>query len=345
MMKILVRGTNWIGDAVMTIPAMRRLRASFPDARIALLTRSWAEGIFRDADFVDEIIGFDRGGSKVADAFAQSKTIRDAGFDVALLFTNSFESALVAKMAGIPRRVGFAKEGRSFLLTDALPVPEWKNLRHESFYYLELVAGAERLIKGSAEPIGDEFESGLAVSGERRSAARSLLAGIGAGRRPVVALGAGSTNSEAKRWPADRFAALASMLVRKAGASVVLVGSRDESGVAGAVAGGAGVPVADLTGRTSLAEAVAILAEADLMISNDMGLAHVSAATGTPTLVIFGPTNELTTRPAGSRIIRREVDCAPCMLRTCPIDHRCMTGIEPEAVFEAAAEMLGDKLK
>ena len=130
-MKILVRGTNWIGDAVMAIPALRRLRRAFPDAEISLHTRSWAEGIFRDADFIDEILTFDKTSSKISDAFREARRLRELKFDVAVLLPNSFESALVAKLAGIPKRCGYARDGRRFLLTKAPKIPDWKNSRHE----------------------------------------------------------------------------------------------------------------------------------------------------------------------------------------------------------------------
>ena len=139
-MNILVRGTNWVGDAVMTIPALRELRRVFSDARIVLQTRSWAHGIFRDADFIDEILTFDKTNSKIKDALSQAKMLGTFNFDAAILLTNSFESALVCKLAKIPRRFGYAKEGRSFLLTDAVQMPAWKAERHEVFYYLNLAA-------------------------------------------------------------------------------------------------------------------------------------------------------------------------------------------------------------
>ena len=134
-MKILVRGTNWVGDAVMSVPALRELRRIFPEARISLHTRGWARGIFEDARFVDEIFAFEKTASKIKDPFAQSKALREKNFDLAVLFPNSFESALITKLAGVPRRFGYAKEGRSFLLTDPVEIPIWKNQRHEVYYY------------------------------------------------------------------------------------------------------------------------------------------------------------------------------------------------------------------
>lgn len=333
---ILVRGTNWVGDAVMSVPALRRLRTTFPDARITLHTRSWAEGIFRDADFIDDILTFDKSRSKVSDALAQAKVLKQHKFDLAVVFPNSFETALVTKLAGIPRRIGYAKEGRGFLLTDAIPIPDWKNERHEVFYYLNLVG---RL--GAESVADDDVDIDLKVSEQRREAARTFLAANGAdAARKTIALGVGSTNSRAKRWPAENYARLGDLIQKELGANVVIVGAQDEIEVAREVVGKSEIKPIVLTGKTNLADAVAILAEVDALVSNDMGLAHIAPATGTPTLVVFGPTNDKTTRPIGSEIIRRDLDCSPCMLRDCPIDHRCMTMIGPEEVFDRLTRLI-----
>lgn len=343
-MKILVRGTNWVGDAVMTIPALRELRRIFPFARITLHTRAWAEGIFRDADFIDRILTFDKTRSKIKDALAQAKELRKHGFDLAVLFPNSFETALVAKMARIPRRFGYAKESRSFLLTDAVEIPEWKNARHEVFYYLNLVAEIENEYLGTKSVLETEPRLCLQVSAERRAAARIILQENGVDlSKKTVALGVGSTNSRAKRWHAESYARLNDLLQNETGANVILVGAKDEIGVSLEVLAKAEKKPVILTGKTNLAEAVSVLSEVDLLISNDMGLAHIAPAVGTKTIVIFGPTNERTTQPIGSEIIRKNVDCAPCMLRDCPIDHRCMTRISAEEVFEKASLILKAK--
>ena len=333
-MKIVVRGANWIGDAVMTIPALRLLRRIFPDASISLHTRAWAEGLFRDADFITDIIPLDGRGS-LSSVIEQSRSLRERNFDLAILFPNSFESALVARLARIPKRLGYSTEQRGFLLTDRVPVPSWKNEVHESKYYLNLIAS----LGGEG---GDEHPE-LQVSRKRRSDARKKMAEYGVEEGSlVVGMGAGSTNSLAKRWPAENFSALADLLTVRHNANVVLFGSKDESHVSRSVLEGSSEVHRDLTGQTDLATATAILSELDLFVSNDMGLAHVAAAVVTPTIVIFCPTNENTTRPLGPnvQILREPVECSPCMLRECPIDHRCMTRISPERVFESASKIL-----
>lgn len=342
-MKILVRGTNWVGDAVMTVPALRELRRIFPDARISLHTRGWARGIFEDAEFIDEILTIDKTASKIKDAFAQSSVLREKKFDLAVLFPNSFESALTTKLAGAPRRFGYAKEGRSFLLTDAIEIPGWKNQRHEVFYYLNLIAEIEKAFFRTQTVSGAAPRVELPVSAARRAAAKNILAEIGVdASRKTVALGVGSTNSAAKRWRAENYAELNDKFQTEIGANVVLVGADDERDVSQIVFDKSLKKPFVLTGKTSLAEAVAVLSAVDLLVSNDMGLAHIAPAIGTKTLVIFGPTNEKTTRPfsENARTIRRDVECSPCMLRGCPIDHRCMTRISVQEVFETARRFL-----
>jgi len=340
-MKILVRGTNWVGDAVMTIPALRELRRIFPDAELTLYTRTWAEGIFRDGALFDEILTFDKTKSKIKDALTQAKELKKHNFDLAVLFPNSFETALVAKLAKIPRRFGYSKEGRSFLLTNSVEIPQWKDERHEVFYYLNLINEIEQEYFAKKTVLENEPRIDITVSDERRTEARKILEENGVDlSKKTVALGVGSTNSRAKRWQAENYAALNDLLQNELNANVLLIGAKDEAGISEEVFAKSEKKPIILTGKTNLAEAVAVLSEIDLLVSNDMGLAHIAPATGTKTIVIFGPTNEKTTRPIGSEIIRKTVDCAPCMLRDCPIDHRCMTRISPEEVFEKAKEIL-----
>jgi heptosyltransferase-2 len=340
-MKILVRGTNWIGDAVMSIPALRELRGIFPGASISLHTRSWARGIFEDADFIDEILTFEPEKSKIKTIFEQSRKLRESAFDLAVLFPNSLESALIARLAKIPRAFGYARDGRSFLLSDAVAVPEWKNERHEAFYYLNLVQEIEKSFFGKETVSANEPRVDLRVSDERRRAAGRILEenGVDASKK-TVALGVGSTNSRAKRWPAESYARLNDKLQTGAGVNVVLVGAPDETGVAIEVFEKSAVKPIILTGKTNLSEAVAVLSEVDLLVANDMGLAHIAPAVGTQTIVIFGPTDERTTQPLGSEIVRHHVECSPCMLRDCPIDHRCLTRISAEDVFARAKKKL-----
>lgn len=342
--RVVVRGTNWVGDAVMTIPALRELRRILPEAHLTLVTRPWAVGLFEDADFLDDILIYERGArGGVRSSLRQMKEWRAREFDLAVLLQNAFEAALIAAGARVPARVGYATDGRRALLTHPLAVPAWRSERHEVFYYLNIIGELERLLYGSAEVMEREPAFGLKVSEMRQIAARELLRQEGMREgQPLYALCPGSTNSRAKRWPTERYAALADRLISETGANVALVGSKDEAEVSREVAGLMREKPLMLTGRTNLSEAVAILSLADMLITNDTGPSHIAAALGRPTLVIFGPTDPRTTRPFSevAEIIRRPPDCAPCMLRDCPIDHRCMTAITPDEVFERAKARL-----
>lgn len=336
-MRILVRGANWIGDAVMTIPAIRELRRIFPDSEISLHTRTWAEGVFRDANLVNEFSIYDHRDWKVKTIFQQALELRKRKFDLGVLLPNSFESALIMKLAGIPRRFGYARDSRRLLLTDPINVPRWLGSRHEVFYYLGIVSEIEKKFFGADTVSDREPKISLPVSDQRKKEAARILTDAGIDRlRPTIAFGVGSTNSRAKRWSTDNFAALNDELQLEFEANVVLVGSADEIAVANLVYEKSRFKPAILTGKTTLAEAAAVLSTVDIMISNDMGLAHVAAAVGTQTFVIFGPTNPVTTRPFSENayVIRNEVECSPCMLRDCPIDHRCMTRITVSDVLD-----------
>jgi heptosyltransferase-2 len=341
---IVVRGTNWVGDAVMTIPALRELRRLFPDAHITLATRSWAEGLFKDAEFLDDLMVHE--GSGLRSVVRQVRDWRKRNFDIAVLLPNSLETALVASLARVPLRIGYATDGRQSLLTHPLDLPEWRSSKHEVFYYLNIIARLEWLIKREQTFLESQPDGSLDISTGRKAAAQDFLHARGVGSfndgRILIALCPGSINSRAKRWPTERYAALADRLIEELRAEVILIGSPAEADVSREVIRQMRNQPGMLTGDTNLAELVGILSQIDLLITNDTGPAHIAAALGRPTLVIFGPTNPLTTRPFSpcGEIVRQPPDCAPCMLRDCPIDHRCMTAITPDEVFRRALASL-----
>jgi heptosyltransferase-2 len=346
--RIVVRGTNWVGDAMMTVPALREIRRLFPNAHITLATRSWARGLFAEADFLDDLQVHD--GSGLRSVVQQVRAWRKGNFDLAVLFPNSLETALVASLARVPLRIGYATDGRQALLTHPLALPEWRNSKHEVFYYLQIVAELEWLIKHEQTFLETQPDGSLEVSETRQSAARDFLRARGVGTsdaRALVALCPGSINSRAKRWPTERYAALGDRVIAELGAEVILIGSAAEAEVSNDVSRQMRNKPVMLTGQTDLAELVAILSQIDLLVTNDTGPAHIASALERPTIVIFGPTNPLTTRPFSpfGEIVRQPPDCAPCMLRDCPIDHRCMTAITPDEVFERARHSLSAKSK
>jgi heptosyltransferase-2 len=343
--RVVVRVPNWLGDAVICVPALRALRRLLPHAHITLVSRLGTADIFLDADCADEIMIYHRSGLR--SAWQQVGKWKRHQFDVAVLFQNAFEAAAIAFMARVPARIGYDTERRSFLLTHPVPSPAWKNERHEVFYYLNIVNGLQQALSGTTSLETMEPEFALLVSEDRKRKALEFLRHYGIDKgQPLVLLCPGSVNSRAKRWPPERYAALADQCIG-AGATVALIGSPGEKEVSENVRAHANSAFVMLTGQTSVAEVTALISVADLLVTNDTGPAHIGAALGTPTIVIFGPTNPVTTRPFGpaGEFIRHPPDCAPCMLRDCPIDHRCMTAITPAEVFEQAVRLMRLRLK
>ena len=338
--RVVVRGTNWVGDSVMTVPALRALRGVLPEASITLVVRPGARGIFADADFVDEVLVYER--RTVWAVVPQIKEWRKRQFDLAVLFQNAFEAALIPFLAGVPLRLGYATESRQAMLTHPLPLPDWRSTKHEVFYYLYLITALEQMLFRTSTVCEGDPDVSLSISESRKSEASELLRSHGVSEeKSVVAICPGSINSRAKRWPAEAYAALADRLIEDR-RNVVLIGSKDEIDVTNEVAQRMRHRPVVLTGKTTLDQITAVLGLVDLVVTNDTGPAHIAAALGCPTIVIFGPTNPLTTRPFSPKaeIIRHPPDCAPCMLRDCPIDHRCMTAITVDEVFEHSHALL-----
>jgi heptosyltransferase II len=359
--RILVRGTNWIGDAVMTLPALQRLRSSFPEAEIVLLAAPRTAALFENSPFVDEIVEFRRRDERTKAFTKTVKMIRERRFDLAVLFQNAFEAALLALAGGVKLRIGFAEQWRGPLLTHRIyRGPEHRN-RHQTQDYLEIVAECERVCLAPhftpLESPESNASPSLTASPRQREDALMLMESAGIHPNPqhpnsqhlnpaapLIVLNVGATNSRAKCWPGDRFAALADRLIGAFDARIVLVGAASERDYAEHVASKMkNNGVINLTGRTSMGELIGLLDLCQLLVSNDTGPAHIAAALGRPTLTIFGPTNEFETAPRGraAELIRAEgIDCARCMQRECPIDHRCMTRLTADDVFERSRTLL-----
>jgi heptosyltransferase II len=338
--RVVVRGTNWVGDSVMTIPALRAVRRVLPDAHITLVIRPGTKGIFAEADFVDDILVYDRKGA--LSVIWQVREWKRREFDLALLFQNAFEAALIPFLAAVPLRLGYATESRQALLTHPLALPDWRSTRHEVFYYLYLVTALEQMLFGQSTICESEPDTSLQISDARSMEAVELLRAYGVTEDDaIVVICPGSINSRAKRWPAEAYAALADRLIESR-RQVLLIGSKDEVDVSEEVKRRMRHQPIVLTGKTNLDQVTAVLGRSDLIVTNDTGPAHIGAALGRPTIVIFGPTNPLTTRPFSpdAEILRHPPECAPCMLRDCPIDHRCMTAITVDEVFERSHALL-----
>jgi heptosyltransferase-2 len=332
----MVRATNWLGDAVMSLPAIRAIRDVFPHAHLAVLARPWVADLYSRERSIDRVIPYAAvRGVRARREFAAR--LRAERFDCAILLQNAFDAALMAWMAGIPERIGYSRDGRGLLLTRAIAVPDPGDIpRHERFYYLELLRRAGMMERF---PAADEIR--LDGIPEAREAGKAYLQSLGIDG-PAVGVSPGAAYGNAKRWLPERFAEAAARL----GMPVLIFGSQSERALCGEVAAWlaqAKVPSHNLAGETSLREFIDLAAACHVFLTNDSGAMHVAGALGVPTVTVFGATDETGTGPTGplARIVREHVECSPCMLRECPIDHRCMTRVTSEQVAKVALELVG----
>ena len=331
----------------MSLPALAAVRDRFPEAHIAVLARPWVAGLYHHEPFADEIIPyqpatFGSGSLRRAwsDRLEVAARLREGNFDCALLLQNAFDAALITALAGIPERIGYARDMRSALLTRPIERPRAGTIPpHESFYYMELLRRAGWL---------DRLPETLVV--ELRSAPRARLVGL---RRfaaegilnPVIGVSPGAAFGSAKRWLPERFAESACTLAARMNAMVALHGSASERELCESVRlmiAAQGIECVNYAGRTTLEEFIERAAASMVFLSNDSGAMHIASALGVPTVAIFGATNPVTTGPAGrlTQIVRQPVECSPCLLRECPIDHRCMVLIPHEKVSQAAIDLI-----
>ena len=336
-MKILLRATNWIGDAVLSLPAIRAVRGRFPEAELCVLARPWVAAVYEGERAVDRILIL-QGAPGVRELRAKLRLageLRRERFDLAIVLPNSFESALLLRLAGIPRRIGYARDGRSILLTQAVPTPETGSIsRHQRFYYLELLRRAGIIDELPVVP--DIRFDGVEIARRR---GEELLAARGV-HLPVIGVSPGAAYGGAKRWLPERFASAAGQVAEKTGATVLVFGSEAEQKLCGEVAAACGG--LNLAGQTTLRQFIDMTAACLAFLSNDSGAMHIAAALGVPSVTVFGPTDETATGPVGpaARVLREPVECAPCLKRECPIDHRCMTRVSAEMVATEALRMI-----
>jgi heptosyltransferase-2 len=342
-MKIMIRATNWVGDAIMALPALRAVRQRHPDAKISIVARPYVADIYRDQQVSDELIPYDPNGEHRG-LSGREKLIADLRtrkFDIALLLQNAFDAAWLAWRAQIPQRIGYARDARSLLLTQAIPVPKPGDIpAHEKFYYLELLRRA-----GWLDQLTDEPRITLPVpDAARQRAAQTLLEN---GARPHarrIAVAAGASYGSAKCWPPDRFAKALNALLAHADAEVILFGTPSELPVSTAIAAELQRAPINLTGKTSIADLPSLLSHCHLFLGNDSGAMHVAAAVGLPVVAVFGPTDPHGTAPVTPRltIVQQKPYCSPCFLRRCPTDHRCMTAVTPAMVESALQTELAE---
>lgn len=330
--KILVRATNWVGDAVMSLPALRALRERYPHAHIAILAKPWVGDLYGREPFCNEVIPYSP--KTLGEKWAVGRSLAKCGFDMAILLQNAFEAAAIAYAARIPERIGYARDGRGFLLTKAIAVPEKKE--HERFYYLELLKRA-----GTIEHIPESDAIRLDGATAARVAGEARFRAMGMGET-IIGVSPGAAYGSAKRWLPERFAEAANRIAKELGAQVAIFGSAAERDVCEQVASAVTVPVHDFAGETTLGEYIDLAAASTVYLTNDSGPMHIASALGLPTVAIFGATDHVTTGPTGplARVVRENVECSPCLRRECPIDHRCMTRVSAERVARTALELV-----
>ena len=360
---IVIRGVNWLGDAVMTTPAVLRLRERFPQAQITVLCAEKLRDLWTSHPAIDHVRTFAPGEGWRSVA----RNVRSINADLAVIFPNSFRSALEVWWAGIPRRVGSGSFPRTAFLTDhvatnpgtvrmrkrteaevrrlnttqaspAVARTTYPNNSHQLHHYLRLVGH----LGANAGPLPPRLVPGNAAT---QVMATRLAPSLASGK-PLIGLNAGAEYGPAKRWPLDRFARVARMLAERTGCHFVLFGGKADIPLAEELTHQLqGLTVTSLAGQTSLAELMAALALCRVVITNDTGPMHLAAALGTPVVVPFGSTSpELTGPglPGDSRhpLLLGEAPCAPCFLRQCPVDFRCMLSIPVERAVQATLEVL-----
>jgi heptosyltransferase-2 len=320
----------------MTTPALLAVRETFPSAEITLLANPLVAQLFSAHSSVDRVLVYDRNGSHagLGGKLRMANELRALRFDLAILLQNAFDAALVTWLAGIPRRLGKNSDGRGLLLTHPYPLRKGTVGAHQVDSYLAMlesfgIAGADRRIS-------------LATTTAEDARLAALLAEAGIGPDDfLLGINPGATYGAAKRWYPERFAMVAQELAANWQARIVITGGPGEAAIAREIEDGLSGGCLNLAGKTSVRELMALIKRCNFFITNDSGPMHIAAAFGVPLVAIFGSTDHLTTAPfsAQAAIVRHETDCAPCLKRECPTDHRCMTAVTVDDVVTAAVNL------
>ncbi len=337
---LLVRAVNWLGDAVLTTPALGALREAAPQARITVVARPLVAELLQHHPHIDEIVVYDKDGRHAGalGMLRMAGQLRRKDFAGALLFQNAIDAALLAFLSGIPERMGYATDARRMLLSRPVPVTEEILSLHHAEYYL-------RLLSCLGAPLPERPRLALRVTADEMASMRSRLEALGLPEgRKVVGINPGATYGSAKRWFPDRFAKVADTLSEEWDAAVVLMGSGPEAPLAAEIEAAMGRKAVNLAGRTTVRELMALLALCSFLVTNDSGPMHIGAAFGVPIAAIFGPTDWNKTSPWTDRvrIVRVDVDCSPCRLRECDRGHDCMLGVTAEMVVAAAKDLMAE---
>ncbi|MEK6202394.1 MAG: lipopolysaccharide heptosyltransferase II [Desulfobulbaceae bacterium] len=368
--KILIRSTNWIGDAVMTTPAVHTIRKNFPKAEITMLAMPWVADIFRLSPDVDKVLVYDKKDlypGKVKGVLKLTNHLKQYRFDAAILLQNAFEATFIAWMAAIPVRAGYKRDGRGLLLTHGVELTAEIRARHQVHYYQMMLAGLGLDLGPDTLrlPLSDELtgwargyieclkgqgpfstQDGQAhpegiVSAENRETSGKTM--------PVIGFNPGAAYGPAKRWPAEKFGQLATLITHdhgERGCIILVFGTKDDTDAARAIKEySVRTPfhVVDMTAKTTLQQVMALIQCCNVFVTNDSGLMHVAAGLETPTIAIFGSTDHIATGPFSERavVIRKEMECSPCLQSECPRKHlNCLEEISSLEVYAEVAKAL-----
>ncbi len=343
-MDILVRAPNWIGDAVLCLPAIKELKALHPDSNITVLTRRWTAGVFENNPHVSEILEFDADGrhSGLRGRLFLLRELKQRRFNKAVFFQNSFEIALIACLLRIPERIGYARNMRGPLLTKVIEPVDDPRRRHHVYYYLNITGAMGGDIPEA--PLPD-----LHIKDRERAWAGDFLRDTGVGRdEMIVGVLPGASYGPAKMWSPEGFAGVVDHLGKEARVVPFIFGGRDDTEIAKRLIERMKTRAFVLTGRLTLREFIALAERLDLFITNDSGPMHICAVLGVPTVAVFGSTDPEVTGPLGRevRVVRKEVPCSPCLKRTCPYGHyECLRDITVEEVFKGAMDVLKERVR
>jgi heptosyltransferase-2 len=339
--KIMVKGTNWVGDTLMSFPALHSLRELLPQAHISVLVKSRLAELWNANPDIDEVIPYTMptGTGRIFGELQVARLIKQKKIDLAIIFPRSFSSAWMVFLGGAAHRIGYKGEARDWLLTERIDRTPTLLRNHRMYYYLHLI---ERVGHCSSFPLPS-----LSLNGKTAEWANGFLSHNGLQETVLIGFNPGATYGEAKCWPPERFVALGKSLRDDFGAFILVFGSAHpkEKELNATIAQGIGEGCLDLSGRTSLLELAALLEQCRMLVTNDTGTMHVAAAVGTRVVAIFGPTDPRTTAPLGEghTIVRRAMPCSPCLKRVCPEGHHaCMRQIPVSEVLTAVDASLFD---
>lgn len=335
--RVLVRAPNWIGDAVMCLPAIEALKSLYPDSEITVLTKTRAVPVFLNNPHVVDIMEYDdkerhRG---LKGRFRLRAEIKKRGFGLAVLFQNAFDAAFVSYISGIPERAGYARDFRSRLLTKPVPLTDEIKKRHQVFYYLNIIKALGGTVPSDPAPR-------LYLSKEEVSWADGFISENGLAGAFLSGAAPGASYGPAKRWAPEGFAEVLNRFNNERGAASLIFGGPEDAPSCAEVSGKVRGKVIDLSGRITLRQAMALLKRLDIFITNDSGPMHIAAALGVPTVAVFGSTDARLTGPVGphAKAVSNKAECSPCFERTCGLGHYKCFDIGSAEVFEAAKSLL-----